>query len=131
MGEAREELGKRHTEWEEPGTVGSVVQLLAPVQLFAVPLTAGRQASLSFIISGALKLMSIESVMPSKHLILRRALLLLPSIFPSIRVFSNAAFASGGQRIGASVEGVQIGWQDRGGGAKGRSRGRGDALLEL
>ena len=78
-----------------------------------------------------LKLMSIESVMPSKHLILRRALLLLPSIFPSIRVFSNAAFASGGQRIGASVVGVQIGWQDRGGGAKGRSRGRGDALLEL
>ena len=64
MGEAREELGKRHTEWEEPGTVGSVVQLLAPVQLFAVPLTAGRQASLSFIISRSLlKLMSMESVM--------------------------------------------------------------------
>ena len=45
--------GKVQTEWEEPGTVGSVVQLLARVQLFAVPWTAGRQASLSFIISGA------------------------------------------------------------------------------
>jgi len=57
---------------------------------------------LSFTISwGLLKLMSIESVMPSNHLILGRPLLLLPSIFPSIRVFSNES--SGGQRIGVSA----------------------------
>ena len=54
------------------------------------PWTAARQASLSFTISRSLlKLMSIESMMPSNHLILCRPLLLLPSIFPSIRVFSN------------------------------------------
>ena len=57
---------------------------------FVTPWTAARQASLSFIISWSLlKLMSIESVMPSNHLILCHPLLLLPSIFPSIRVFSN------------------------------------------
>ena len=54
------------------------------------PWTAAHQASLSFTISWSmLRLMSIESVMPSNHLILCRPLLLLPSIFPSIRVFSN------------------------------------------
>ena len=54
------------------------------------PWTAVRQASLSFTVSRrVLKLISIESVMPSKHLILCHPLLLLPSIFPSIRVFSN------------------------------------------
>ena len=59
------------------------------VQLCATPWTAARQASLSFSISRSLlKLMTIESVMPSNHLILCRPLLLL-SIFPSIRVFSN------------------------------------------
>ena len=67
-----------------------VVQLLSRVQLFVTPWTAPHQASLSFAISqSVLKLMSIESVMPSNHLILSRPLLLLPSIFPSIRVFSN------------------------------------------
>ena len=67
-----------------------VVQSLSRVQLFATPWTAARQASLSFTISQSLlKLMSIESVMSSNHLILCRPLLLLPSIFPSIRVFSN------------------------------------------
>ena len=56
----------------------------------ATPWTAARQASLPFTLSQSLcKLMSIESVMPSNHLILCRPLLLLPSIFPSIRVFSN------------------------------------------
>ena len=66
------------------------VQLLSRVQLFATPWTAARQASLSISISRGLpKLMSIESVMPSNHLILCCPLLLLPSIFPSIRVFSN------------------------------------------
>ena len=68
----------------------SLVQLLSHVQLFATPWTAARQASL-FITSpwSLLKLMfmSIELVMPSSHLILCRPLLLLPSIFPSIRVF--------------------------------------------
>ena len=61
---------------------------LSHVGLFATPWTATSQASLSFSQS-LLKLMSIESVMPSSHLILCRPLLLLPSIFPSIRVFSN------------------------------------------
>ena len=67
-----------------------VVQLLSCVQLLATPWTAACQASLSFTISqNLLKLTSIESVMPSNHLILCRPLLLLPSTFPSIRVFSN------------------------------------------
>ena len=58
--------------------------------LTAAPWTAALLASLSFTVSSSLlKLMSIESVMPSNHLILCRPLLLLPSIFPSIRVFSN------------------------------------------
>ena len=68
----------------------SSVQSLSCVQLFATPWTAARQASLSITNSGSLpKLMSIESVMPSNHLTLSHLLLLLPSIFPSIRVFSN------------------------------------------
>ena len=68
----------------------SSVQLLSLVQLFATPWTAACQASLSITNTRSLlKLMSIESVMPSNHLILCRPLLLLPSIFPSIRVFSN------------------------------------------
>ena len=64
--------------------------LLSRVQLFATPWTTAHQASLSITDSRSLpKLMSIESVMPSNYLILCRPLLLLPSIFPSIRVFSN------------------------------------------
>ena len=60
------------------------------VQLFATQWTAACQASLNFTISlSLLKLMSIKSVMPSNHLVLYRLLLLLPSIFPSIRVFSS------------------------------------------
>ena len=66
------------------------VQSLSRVWLIATPWTAACQASLSIISSrNWLKLMSIESVMPSNHLILCCSLLLLPSIFPSIRVFSN------------------------------------------
>ena len=66
----------------------SSVQLLSHVWLFATPWTVVRQASLSINNSQSLcKLMSIESVMPSNHLILCHPLLLLPSIFPSIRVF--------------------------------------------
>ena len=68
----------------------SSVQSLSRVWLFATPWTAACQASLSITNSWSLpKPMSIESVMPSNHLILCRSLLLLPSIFPSIRVFSN------------------------------------------
>ena len=65
------------------------VQSFSCVQLLATPRTTACQASLSFTISQSLlKLMSIESVMPSSHLVLCCPLLLLPSIFPSIRVFS-------------------------------------------
>merc|ERR1719295_1363064 len=68
----------------------SSVQLLSHVQLFATPWTAARQASLSIANSqSSCKLMSIESVMLSNHLILCHPLLLLPSIFPSIRIFSS------------------------------------------
>ena len=68
----------------------SSVQSLSCVQLFAAPWSAEHQASLSITNSSSLlKLMPIKSVMPSNHLILCRPLLLLPSIFPSVRVFSN------------------------------------------
>ena len=68
----------------------SSVQSLSDVQLFVTPWTTASQASLSITNSWSLfKLMSIESVMPSNHLILCCPLLFLPSIFPSIRVFSN------------------------------------------
>ena len=67
-----------------------VVLLLSVVQLFATPWTAACQASLSFTVSQSLlKFMSIELVMRSNHLILCHPFFLLPSIFPSIRVFSN------------------------------------------
>ena len=67
-----------------------VLQSLSCVQLFAIPQTAARQASLFFTISQSLlKLMSVELVMSSNHLILCLPLLLLPSVFPSIKVFSN------------------------------------------
>ena len=66
------------------------VQWLSHVQLFVTPWTVARQASMSITNSWSLlKLMSIELVMPSNHLILCCSLFLLPSIFPSIRVFSN------------------------------------------
>ena len=68
----------------------SSVQSLSCIQLFATPWTAAHQASLSITnFQSLLKLLSIESVMPSNHLILCCPLLLLPSIFPSTRVFSN------------------------------------------
>ena len=67
-----------------------VVQSPSHVQLFVTPWTAVHRASLSYTIpQSLLKLMSIESVMPSNHLLLCHPLLLLPSIFPSIRVFSS------------------------------------------
>ena len=76
--------GCKESDTTEHTCVRTVVQ-----SLFATPWTAARQASLSFTISRSLlKLMSIESVMPSNHLILCHPIL-LPSVFPSIRVFSN------------------------------------------
>ena len=87
------------------GSKDSNIQFLSCVQLFATPWTVARQPSLSFTISQSLlTLMSIKSVMPSSHLILCHTLLLLPSIFPSIRVFSSESlFTLGGQSIGASA----------------------------
>ena len=85
----------------------SSVQSLICVQLFVTPWTAARQASLSITNSWSLlKLMAIESMMPSNHLTLCCALLLPPAIFPSIRVFSmmqGQFLASGGQSIGVSA----------------------------
>ena len=70
-----------------------VVQSLSHIQLFETPWTAACQASLSFTDSWSLfKLMSINSVMPSNYLILCPSLLLLPSIFPNIRVFSSELY---------------------------------------
>ena len=82
-----------------------VVHLLSHFWLFATLWTTARQACLSVTISWSLlKLMSIKSVVPSNHLILCHPLLLLPSVFPSIRVFSNeSALTLGDQSIGAST----------------------------
>ena len=83
----------------------SSVQSLSLVWLFVTPWTAVRQASLSITNSQSPpKPMSIESVMPSNHLILCHPLILLPSIFPSVRIFPmSQLFASGGQSIGVSA----------------------------
>ena len=71
-------------------TWNSLVQSLSRLRLFVTPWTSAHQAFLSITnYQSLLKLMSIESVMPSNHLILWRPFLLLPSVFPSIRVFSN------------------------------------------
>ena len=90
------------------------VQSLSHVWLFATPWTAARQALLSITNSWSLlKLMFIESVMPSNHLILCHLLLLLPSIFPSIRVFSNeSVLCIRWQSIGASASVLPMNIQD-------------------
>ena len=76
--------------WYHSGPVFSSVQSLSRVHLFAIPWIAACQASLSITnFRSSLRLTPIESVMPSSHFILCRPLLLLPSIPPSIRVFSN------------------------------------------
>ena len=82
-----------------------VVRSLSHVLLFATPWSAACQAFLSFTVSWSLlELMFIELVMPSNHLILCCPLFPLPSVFPSIRVFSNeSVFASGGQIIETSA----------------------------
>ena len=83
----------------------SSVQLLSWVHLFAIPWTTARQASLSITNSRSLlKLMPIESVMPSNHLILCHPFLLPPSIFPQIMFFPmNQFFTTGGQSIEVSA----------------------------
>ena len=79
-----------YTHIHSPSNSLWVVQLLSCVRLFATPWAAEHQASLSFTVSqSVLKLTSTESVMPSNHLVLCCPLLLPPSIFPSIRVFSS------------------------------------------
>ena len=92
-------------ELDSECVVVAIVQLLSRVYCFVTPWTAAHQASLSFTVSQSLlKLIFIDSVMPSNHLILCCLLLLLPSIFPSIRVFSSGQFfATGGQSIAAST----------------------------
>ena len=104
----RKEHGNHKKSGQQQGGISQhfvVVQSLSRVQLFQTPWTVARQASLSFTISQSLlKLTSVESMIPSNHLILCRPLLLLPSIFPSIRVFPmSQLFASGGQSIGVSA----------------------------
>ena len=85
--QAVKEEKKKHAE---TSVQFSSIQSLSHVRLFVTPWTAAHQASLSITNSWSLpKLMSIESVMPSNHLILCHPLLLLPSIFPSIGVFSD------------------------------------------
>ena len=91
-----------------------VVPSLSCVRLFSTPWTAASQASLSFTISQSLlKLMFIESVIPSKHLVLCHPLLLLPLIFPSTRVFSNeSALCIRWPNIGASASVLPMNFQD-------------------
>ena len=89
-GKCSHEIKRRLLVGRKVMTNHSSVQSLSRVRLFVIPWIAARQASLSIIISwSSLKLMSIESVMPSSHLILCRPLRLLPPVPPSIRVFSN------------------------------------------
>ena len=91
----------------------AVVQSLSRVGLFVTPWTAAYRGSLSFTVSwNLLKLMSIESMMPFNHLILCHPLPLLPSIFPSIRVFSNELTLSiRWKSIGASASVLPINTQ--------------------
>ena len=85
-------IATRKKKKKNTATAFSSVQSLNHVRLFLTPWTSARQASLSITNSRRLlKLMPIELVMPSNHLILCRPLLLLPSIFPSIRVFSSGS----------------------------------------
>ena len=100
----RKEILTNATRWMNFEDI-VVVQSLSHVQLFTTPWTVAYQASVSFTSSWSLlKLMSIESVMPSNHLILCPPFLLLLSIFPSIRSLPMSwLFASGGRSTGASA----------------------------
>ena len=88
----------------------SSVWLLSCIWLFVTPWTSAHQTSLSITnCRSSPKFMSIESVMPSNHLIICHPLLLLPSIFPSIRVFSmSQLFTSSGQSIGVSASALVL-----------------------
>ena len=101
----RDSAAQQKSESKRWGCTFSSVELFSHVLLFVTPWTAARQDSLSITNCQSLpKLMSIESVMPSNHLILCRPLLLLPSIFPSIRVFQmSQLFPSSGQSIAVSA----------------------------
>ena len=107
-------VGREGVERRSPVSFIIVVLSLGHVRLFATPWTAAPQASLSITNCWSLhKPMFIESVMPSNHLILCRPLLLLPSFFPSIRVFSSGSlFISGGQNVGASALVLPVNIQD-------------------
>ena len=107
------DMNRHFTKWWQISTWSSV-QSLSCVWLFATPWTATHQASLSITNSWSLlKLMSIESVMASNHLILCRPLPLLPSIFPSIRVFSSeSALCINSVQFSHSV--MSISWQSHG-----------------
>ena len=95
-------------EWDKEVVVA--VQSLSCVWLFVTPWTAASQASLSFTFSlSLLKLMSIESVMPSNHLVLCRLILVLPSVFPSMGVFSNElALCIRCPKVSASASGLPM-----------------------
>ena len=111
----KKSLDRKHKSRERPTenklitilkmVIGSLLFNCSDVSDSVIPWTAAHQASLSFTISWSLlKFMSIASMMPSNHLILYHLLFLLPSIFPSINVFSNeSTFPSSGQTIGASA----------------------------
>ena len=108
LAQAATEMNPENTaEWKKarPERINPVVKSLNHVQLFTTPLTTAHQASLSITNSRSLlKVTSIESVMPSNHLILRRPLFLPPSIFPRIRVFSYESSSHHcGQNIGVSA----------------------------
>ena len=96
-------------------TTTSSVQSLSRVWHFVTPSTSARQASLSITNSRSPpKPMPIESIMPSNHLILCRPLLLLPSIFPSIRVFQmSQLFSSGGQVLEFHLQHQSLQWTPR------------------
>ena len=91
-----------------------VVQSISCIWLFVTPWTAAPQASLSFTVSPSLlRLTSIDSVMPSNHLIFCHPLLLLPQSFPASESFPMSQFASGGQSIRASASVLPVniqGW---------------------
>ena len=99
-------------DWMKTSVQFNSVQLLSRVRLFVTPWITAHQASLSITNSWSLpKTISIESMMPSNHLILCRSLLLLPSIFPSIRVFPmSQLFASDGQSMEFQLQHQSLQW---------------------
>ena len=104
---------KKNENCVYPQIVFSPVQLLSHIQLFATWWTAAYQASLSINTQSLLKLMSTELVMPPNHLVLCCPLILLTSIFPSIRVFQmSQLFQSSGQNTGASASVLPMNIQD-------------------